>query len=92
MLTAATTTLAGDLGFPESPRWRDGRLVFSDFHDQRVRALTLDGELTTVLELDDAPSGLGWTPEGVLLVVAMERRALLEVTASGPVERADLHA
>lgn len=92
MLTAATTTLAGDLGFPESPRWHDGRLVFSDFHDQRVRALTLDGELTTVLELDDAPSGLGWTPEGVLLVVAMERRALLEVTASGPVERADLHA
>jgi len=92
MLTAATATLAGDLGFPESPRWHDGRLVFSDFHDQRVRALALDGELTTVLELDDAPSGLGWTPEGVLLVVAMERRALLEVTASGPVERADLRA
>jgi sugar lactone lactonase YvrE len=90
VLTTSTTVLAQDLGFPEAPRWRDGRLFFSDFHDRRVRSLTLDGALTTVLDLDDAPSGLGWTPEGRLLVVAMERRELLEVTASGPVVRADL--
>jgi sugar lactone lactonase YvrE len=87
---ATTTTLAGDLGFPEGPRWHEGRLVFSDFHDRRVRSLTPDGDLATVLDLDDAPSGLGWTPEGTLLVVAMTRRALLEVTAAGPVVRADL--
>ena len=85
-----TTTLAADLGFPEAPRWHDGRLVFSDFHDRRVRSLTPDGQLATVLDLDDAPSGLGWTPEGTLLVVAMTRRALLEVTDGGPVVRADL--
>ena len=76
-----TTTLADDLGFPEAPRWHEGRLWFSDFHDRRVRALGPDGALETVLELDDAPSGLGWTPDGTLLVVAMARRALLEVTA-----------
>ncbi len=87
---ATTTTLADDLGFPEAPRWHDGRLVFSDFHDRRVRSLTTDGELGTVLDLDDSPSGLGWTPEGTLLVVAMTRRALLEVTDDGPVVRADL--
>ncbi|MGY1784965.1 SMP-30/gluconolactonase/LRE family protein [Geodermatophilus sp. SYSU D00698] len=86
----ATTTLAGDLGFPEGPRWHDGRLWFSDFHDRRVRTLTPDGVLTTVLDLDDAPSGLGWTPEGTLLVVAMTRRALLEVAGGRPVVRADL--
>ncbi|MGY1831252.1 SMP-30/gluconolactonase/LRE family protein [Geodermatophilus sp. SYSU D01180] len=86
----ATTTLARDLGFPEGPRWHDDRLWFSDFHDRRVRTLTPDGVLTTVLDLDDAPSGLGWTPEGTLLVVAMTRRALLEVAGGRPVVRADL--
>ncbi|SFT51522.1 Sugar lactone lactonase YvrE [Geodermatophilus amargosae] len=89
-MDATTTTLAGDLGFPEGPRWHEGQLVFSDFHDRRVRSLTPDGDLATVLDLDDAPSGLGWTPEGTLLVVSMTRRALLEVTGAGPVVRADL--
>ena len=78
------------LTLPEAPRWRDGRLWFSDFHDRRVRTLTPDGEMATVLDLDDAPSGLGWTPDGALLVVSMVRRALLEVTDGGPVVRADL--
>ena len=87
-----TTVLADDLGFPEGPRWRDGRLWFSDFHDSRVRTLTPDGALETVLELDDAPSGLGWTPDGDLLVVSMEQRALLRRTADGLREHADLRA
>ena len=85
-----TTVLADDLGFPEGPRWREGRLWFSDFHDQRVRTLTPDGVLRTELELDDAPSGLGWTPDGDLLVVAMEQRALLRRTSEGVREHADL--
>src|SRR4051812_7048279 len=62
-VTAETTTLADGLGFPEGPRWHGGRLWFSDFHDRRVRTLTPDGDLTTVLDLDDSPSGLGWTPD-----------------------------
>ena len=89
-MDATTTTLAGDLGFPEAPRWHEGRLWFSDFHDRRVRTLTPDGHLATVLDPDDAPSGLGWTPEGTLLVVSMTRRALLEVPDGSPVVRADL--
>ena len=91
---AHTTTLADGLGFPEGPRWHadqhGGRLWFSDFHDRRVRALTPGGDLETVLELDDAPSGLGWTPDGDLLVVSMERRALLRVRDGSPVVFADL--
>lgn len=81
---AQTRTLLDDLGFPEGPRWHDGRLWFSDFHDQRVRAVTPDGSVETVLQLDDAPSGLGWTPTGELLVVSMQRRALLRVAGGGP--------
>ena len=85
-----TRTLLDDLGFPEGPRWHDGRLWFSDFHDQRVRAVTVDGTVETVLELDDAPSGLGWSPSGDLLVVSMQRRALLRVAAGAPEVVAEL--
>lgn len=85
-----TTTLADTLGFPESPRWHEGRLWFSDFHDRCVRALSPDGSLETVLEFEDSPSGLGWTPDGDLLVVSMERRALLRVGADGPRLHTDL--
>lgn len=88
-----TTVLAQDLGFPEGPRWHDGRLWFSDFHDRRVRALSPDGSVETVLQLDDdSPSGLGWTPDGELLVVSMEQRVLLKVGPSGPQLHADLTA
>lgn len=85
-----TTVLLEDLGFPEGPRWHDGRLWFSDFHDQRVRALSPDGAHETVLQLQESPSGLGWTPGGDLLVVAMERRVLLRVRGGEPEVVADL--
>jgi sugar lactone lactonase YvrE len=88
-----TTTLVDGLGFPEGPRWRDGALFFSDFRDRCVRAVTPDGVVTTVLELDEVPSGLGWTPDGDLLVVVMERRAVLRVHDGAPPQlHADLAA
>ena len=90
MPSAATTTLVADLGFPESPRWRDGRLWFSDFHDRCVRTVTPEGAVETVLELADSPSGLGWTPAGDLLVVSMVERTLLTVTDGRATPFADL--
>ncbi|WP_347056961.1 SMP-30/gluconolactonase/LRE family protein [Blastococcus sp. HT6-30] len=71
-----TTVLADDLGFPEAPRWHDGQLRFSDFHDRVVRRLAPDGELSVALEQDDSPSGLGWLPGGDLLVVSMVQRVV----------------
>ncbi|MGY2066032.1 SMP-30/gluconolactonase/LRE family protein [Blastococcus sp. SYSU DS0619] len=85
-----TTVLADDLGFPEAPRWHEGRLWFSDFHDRVVRRLAPDGGLSVALELDDSPSGLGWLPGGDLLVVSMVRRALLRVGEDVPRLHADL--
>lgn len=84
--------LIDDLGFPEAPRWHDGRLWFSDFHDRVVRSAAASGEVAVELELDDSPSGLGWTPDGDLLVVAMTRRELLRVGRGGPEVHADLRA
>ncbi|WP_346618412.1 SMP-30/gluconolactonase/LRE family protein [Blastococcus montanus] len=90
-MTALTTTVLADgLGFPEAPRWHGGRLWFSDFHDRVVRTLGADGGQEVAVELDDSPSGLGWLPDGDLLVVSMVRRALLRVGERGPQLHADV--
>lgn len=69
--------VADNLVFPEGPRWRDGKLYFSDFIDQRVAALDpASGKVETIVSLDDAPSGLGWRPDGTLLIVSMAKRQL----------------
>ena len=70
--------LLENLCFGEGPRWRAGKLWFSDMHDQRVCTVTAAGEKQVVLALeDDQPSGLGWLPDGRLLVVSMSKRQLL---------------
>jgi sugar lactone lactonase YvrE len=81
------------IGFGEGPRWHDGRLWFSDFHQHTVSSVGDDGVRVVELELDDLPSGLGWLPDGRLLVVAMESRRVLRVESDGAiVEHADLSA
>jgi len=85
-----TTVLADNLKFLEGPRWREGRLWFSDMFAQRVMSVDLNGDLQTVVELEDVPSGLGWTPEGRLLVVSAMDRRLLRLEDEGLVEVADL--
>jgi sugar lactone lactonase YvrE len=85
-----TRTLLGGLRFPEDPRWRDGKLWFSDMHAGRVMTLDANGHAETVLALDDEPSGLGWLPDGRLLVVSMHQRKVLRRDPSGLVVHADL--
>ena len=85
--------LLDDLVFPEGPRWRDGRLWFSDMHAQEVVAVTPGGEREVVARAPGNPSGLGWLPDGRLLIVSMEDRRLLRQEADGSlVEHADLSA
>jgi len=78
------------LYFPEGPRWHDGRLWFSDMHGHRVMTVGLDGVARAVVEVPAAPSGLGWLPDGRLLVVSMEDRKLLRLDGDGLHEVADL--
>jgi sugar lactone lactonase YvrE len=82
--------LAEGLYFGEGPRWRNDRLWFSDFYDHAVKSLDASGTVRTELEIDDQPSGLGWLPDGRLLVVAMHRRQLLSVDPGGVKVHADL--
>jgi sugar lactone lactonase YvrE len=83
--------LCRDLRFPEAPRWHDGAFWFSDLYDRRVKRVSLDGIVEVVCELHDAPSGLGWLPDGRLLVVSMDDRAVLRQEPDGSLVRhADL--
>jgi sugar lactone lactonase YvrE len=84
--------LLDGLVFPECPRWHDGRLWFSDMHDRKVWAATEEGHAELVIETTDMPAGLGWLPDGRLLLVAMQERKLLRLDPDGLVEVADLSA
>jgi sugar lactone lactonase YvrE len=85
-----TDILAEGLYFGEGPRWHEGRLWFSDFYDHAVKSVDAGGDLRTELELDDQPSGLGWLPDGRLLLVAMKERAVKRLDPSGLVLHADI--
>jgi sugar lactone lactonase YvrE len=82
--------LAGGIYFGEGPRWHAGRLWFSDFYDHAVKSVDASGAIRTELEIDDQPSGLGWLPDGRMLLVAMNRRQVLRVDRDGVRVHADL--
>ena len=67
------------LTFPEGPRWRDGKLWFSDFYLMQVMTVDDDGRPASVIEVAQRPSGLGWTPAGDLLIVSMLDKRLLRL-------------
>jgi sugar lactone lactonase YvrE len=89
----ATSILLEGLVFGEGPRWREGRLYFSDMHADRVLAVDPDTRRTEcIAEVPGRPSGLGWDPQGRLLIVSMTDRRLLRL-AGGELEQvADLSA
>ena len=90
-MSRAVRTLAEGIYFGEGPRWHQGRLWLSDFYASRVCSVSLAGDLQAELELEGRPSGLGWLPDGSLLVVRMELREVWRRWPDGRFERhADL--
>lgn len=82
--------LAGGLAFPEGPRWRGGKLFFSDMHACQVLAVDMAGRREVVCEVAAQPSGLGWLPDGRMLVVSMRDRKLMRLDRDGLKMVADL--
>ena len=70
------TVLTGGAFF-EGPRWRDGTWWVSDFYRHTVSRVTTDGQETVLFEVENQPSGLGWLPDGSLVVVSMTDHRLL---------------
>jgi sugar lactone lactonase YvrE len=71
------TPLAAGFCFGEGPRWFEGLLWFSDMLGEAVHTVNLGGSLTTLPLPGHAPSGLGFRPDGSLLIVSTEGRQLL---------------
>lgn len=82
------------LGFPESLRWRDGALWFSDMFRSRVVRWVPGGDAETVLDVagggPSMPGGLGWLPDGSLIVVDCLSLRLLRLGPAGVTLHADL--
>jgi sugar lactone lactonase YvrE len=87
------TVLLEGGAFFEGPRWHDGRWWVSDMYRRAVFAVTPAGYEERVLDVEGQPSGLGWLPDGDMLVVSMRDRRLLRRHSDGTVtEHADLSA
>ncbi|MBS0639818.1 MAG: SMP-30/gluconolactonase/LRE family protein [Proteobacteria bacterium] len=85
-------TLLDGLTFPEGPRWHENRLWFSDFYNHRVVAVGLDGKAETIVTVPNIPSGLGWLPDGALLIVSMNDKKLMRLQNGQLVVHGDLSA
>jgi sugar lactone lactonase YvrE len=71
------------LQFGEGPRWHEGRLWYSDFYEHAVFSVDEQGSRRQELAVDGQPSGLGWLPDGRLLVVSMTDRRVLRQEPDG---------
>jgi len=85
-----TEVVVDGLCFPEGPRWHEDQLWFSDMHAHQVMRVDRNGRAETVVEVPRQPSGLGWLPDGRLLIVSMLDRRLLRLDGGRLVEVADL--
>ena len=79
-----TPTHIDGLTFPEGPRWHASELWCSDMHGHRVLAVDENRRVRTVVDVEaDDPSGLGWLPDGRLLIVGMESQAVFRLEPGG---------
>jgi sugar lactone lactonase YvrE len=93
-MTREFATVADQMSFTECPRWHEGRLWFSDFYTCGVYSAAGDGsDLRTEAEVPGQPSGLGWLPDGRMLIASQHDRKLLRREPDGSLAtHADLRA
>ena len=71
-------TVVKDLHYLECPRWHEERIWFVDFYSYKVYSAREDGsDLRVEAEVPGQPSGLGWLPDGRLLIVSMRDHRIL---------------
>lgn len=79
---------ADGLFLPECPRWHGGALWLCDMWAHEILRYTASGRRSLIHRFDAAedPGGLGWLPDGSLLVVGMEGRCVyrLDPSAGAP--------
>jgi len=88
------STVVTGMAYLECPRWHDHRVWFSDFYTHRVYSAAEDGsDLRVEAEVPQQPSGIGWLPDGRLLIVSMRDARVLRREPDGTlVTHADVSA
>jgi sugar lactone lactonase YvrE len=71
--------------FFEGPRWRDGRWWVSDFYRHAPYTVTPGRQCERIWDVEQQPSGIGWLPDGSMLVVSMKDRRVLRRSDRGKV-------
>jgi len=84
------TRLTSDVCFGEAPRWRDGKLWFSDIRGHKVKTVDLNGVVETILATDFEPSGLGWLLDGSMVVVSMIDHCVMRYDGEALTKLADV--
>jgi sugar lactone lactonase YvrE len=84
------SVLAEGFCLTEAPRWRDGRLYFSDIHGHKVHAVDLAGRVETITAFDSPCSGLGFTPNGDLLISLMAETKVVRLSEGKLSDHADV--
>jgi sugar lactone lactonase YvrE len=91
--TSSIDIVADGLHMPECPRWHDGHLWFSDIRGDAVHRVD-DGHVSVVHRFPNGeePAGLGWLPNGDLLVAGMASRVIYRVSGGRATVHADVKA
>jgi sugar lactone lactonase YvrE len=83
--------VADGLHMPECPRWHDEHLWFSDMRGHTV--YRIDGGHVSVVHrfpVGEDPAGLGWLPNGDLLVAGMAKRLIYRISGGCAAVHADV--
>jgi|SRR5690242_11043915 sugar lactone lactonase YvrE len=92
MKTLKTGILASGFWRLKSPRWHSGALWASDLRAGKVFRIDPGGKATIVADGPNRPFGLGFLPDGHLLVASMTQRQILKFGAEKPTVHADMAA
>jgi len=77
-MAALRSLVSGGIFF-EGPRWHLGSWWVSDFYTHRVSRVSPDGDAETIVEVEAQPSGLGWLPDGSLVISSMRDQRVLRL-------------
>ncbi len=82
-MTEELQILMSGLAFPESPRWHEDRLWFSDWGAHEVIAVDLEGNSEVIVRVPSFPMCIDWLPDGRLLIVSASEGLLLRREPDG---------
>ena len=84
------TLRAGDFVFLEAPKWRDEKIWVSDVMGDAIYTVTLNGTREMICSIPGKPAGLGFMPDGSLLIASLLDKKLLQWKAGELTEYLDL--